>query len=392
MILFHFNRAKRTFHASLLVLVAVQLAGTISPAQTPSPSPTGPASPMRAGNAEPAVGSQSLEVPAPSPSASPPLKPGQTPSNVLSSTLPPALDQDSVTRLQIFLDNKAFGPGKIDGRWGEFVQLALEQFHAAQGQLSVSEIDPSLNNQIRDISPYTSYTITAEDGKWVGKIPTQPAAMAKVKKALYRSFADFVAERYHTDTDFLRKLNPRLNLDSLKPGSTLRVPNVEPFKIEGVQAIADFPPKPEFAPREITVDTQKRFLELREGGRVLAAFPITPGSKTLPAPIGTWKIVKVTTMPIFRYDKAMLLHGKRSSDAYTIPPGPRNLVGVVWIGLNKKGIGIHGTDHPETIGRTSSHGCIRLANWDAFRLANDVTTGMTVVISGRQPARPLTKQ
>src|SRR5260370_37548534 len=104
------------------------------------------------------------------------------------------------------------------------------------------------------------------------------------------------------------------------------------------------------------------------------------GSKSLPAPIGTWKVVKVTTMPIFRWDEAMLKHGRRSSDFYTIPPGPRNPVGIVWIGVNKKGIGIHGTDSPDTIGRSASHGCIRLANWDAARVVNQITVGMTVEI------------
>jgi lipoprotein-anchoring transpeptidase ErfK/SrfK len=100
----------------------------------------------------------------------------------------------------------------------------------------------------------------------------------------------------------------------------------------------------------------------------------------LPAPIGTWKIEKVTTMPIFRWDEAMLKHGRRSGHFYTIAPGPRNPVGIVWIGLNKKGIGIHGTDSPDTIGRSASHGCIRLANWDAARVVNQVTVGMTVEI------------
>ena len=121
-------------------------------------------------------------------------------------------------------------------------------------------------------------------------------------------------------------------------------------------------------------------LDLVDANRVIASFPITPGSKSLPAPIGTWKVVKVTTMPIFRWDEAMLKHGRRSSDFYTIAPGPRNPVGIVWIGVNKKGIGIHGTDSPDTIGRSASHGCIRLANWDAARVVNQVTAGMTVEI------------
>jgi lipoprotein-anchoring transpeptidase ErfK/SrfK len=128
------------------------------------------------------------------------------------------------------------------------------------------------------------------------------------------------------------------------------------------------------------VDTKARMLDLKDGDRLLASFPITPGSQRLPAPVGTWKIVKVTILPNFRWDEAMLQHGRRSGNYHLIPPGPRNLVGVVWIGLNKTGIGIHGTDNPESIGRSASHGCIRLTNWDAIRLATEVTTGMTVQI------------
>jgi lipoprotein-anchoring transpeptidase ErfK/SrfK len=144
--------------------------------------------------------------------------------------------------------------------------------------------------------------------------------------------------------------------------------------------VPDLPHRPEFAQRIIKVDVKDRMLDLVDANRVIASFPITPGSKSLPAPIGTWKVVKVTTMPIFRWDEAMLKHGRRSGNFYTIPPGPRNPVGIVWIGLNKKGIGIHGTDSPDTIGHSASHGCIRLANWDAARLVNQVTVGMTVEI------------
>ena len=85
-------------------------------------------------------------------------------------------------------------------------------------------------------------------------------------------------------------------------------------------------------------------------------------------------------MPFFRYDKEMLQHGERSGDFYVLPPGPRNPVGVMWIALNKKGIGIHGTDDPASIGRHVSHGCIRLANWDVVRLATKIKPGDNVSI------------
>jgi lipoprotein-anchoring transpeptidase ErfK/SrfK len=293
----------------------------------------------------------------------------------------PVPDQDTVSRLQIFLDEQSFGPGKIDGRWGEFIGKALQRFQAAHGQQPSGQIDSALQQELQKISPvYTTYMLTDGDLHWVGKVPSKPAAMARLKRILYPSALDFVAERYHADPAFIRKLNPGRNLNDLKKGSTVQVPNVQPFQIETIQPVPDLPPRPEFAQRVIKVDTRGRMLDLVDANRVIASFPITPGSKSLPAPIGTWKVVKVTTMPIFRWDEAMLKHGRRSSDFYTIAPGPRNPVGIVWIGLNKKGIGIHGTDSPDTIGRSASHGCIRLANWDAARVVNQVTVGMTVEI------------
>lgn len=308
----------------------------------------------------------------------PAVSPALETSNRQPQTIP---DQDTVARLQIYLDQNGFGPGKIDGRWSNFVQVALRRYHSSQGQPPTDEIDGNIREQLQKISPaYISYKIVPDDLRWVGAVPLQPAAMAKFKKIIYRSMLDFVAERFHTDAEFLRRLNPGRNLKALKPGKDVRVPNIQPFQIETVQAVPDLPSRPEFSQRRIKIDTKVRSLDLVDGTRILSSFPITPGSKALPAPIGTWNIVKVTTMPIFRWDKAMLMHGRRSDEYHTIPPGPRNPVGVVWIGLNKKGIGIHGTDHPETIGRASSHGCIRLANWDAIRLVNQVTTGMIVEI------------
>ena len=326
------------------------------------------------------------EPPTPEPSA--PANPAPSPRATIAPPQrnagpggQPVSDEDSTCRLQIFLDEHSFGPGKIDGRWSELIGEALQRFQAAHGQEPSDRIDPAVQQELQKISPvYTTYTLTDRDLNWVGKVPSKPAGMAKLKRILYRSALDYVAERYHADPTLIRKLNSGRNLNDLKRGSAVQVPNVQPFQIETIKPVPDLPPRPEFAQRIIRVDTKGRMLDLLDANRVIASFPITPGSKALPAPIGTWRVVKVTTMPIFRWDEAMLKHGRRSSHFYIIPPGPRNPVGIVWMGLNKKGIGIHGTDSPDTIGRSASHGCIRLANWDAARLVNQVTVGMTVEI------------
>jgi lipoprotein-anchoring transpeptidase ErfK/SrfK len=121
-------------------------------------------------------------------------------------------------------------------------------------------------------------------------------------------------------------------------------------------------------------------LSVFEGDKLIAAFPVTIGSGRTESPVGEWKVRGVAKMPNFRYDKAMLNKGERSGDFHMLPPGPNNLVGVIWIQLNKKGIGLHGTSEPDSIGRSASHGCVRLANWDVVRLAAKVKAGDPVSI------------
>jgi lipoprotein-anchoring transpeptidase ErfK/SrfK len=117
-----------------------------------------------------------------------------------------------------------------------------------------------------------------------------------------------------------------------------------------------------------------------DGDTLLASYPITPGSAQLPAPAGSWKILGIATLPWYRHDDGVLYHGVRTANFCNIPAGPSNPVGVLWCGLNRPGIGVHGTNQPFTIGRAASHGCIRLANWDAIRLSAMITEGMTVII------------
>jgi lipoprotein-anchoring transpeptidase ErfK/SrfK len=293
----------------------------------------------------------------------------------------PAAPQEVLTRLQIFLDQHSFGPGKIDGRWGEFTAKALVRYQIAIGQKATGQIDSDLQSQLSKIFPiYATYTVTDEDLKQVGNIPYKPAEQAKTKAMLYRSMGEFLGERFHSDPNFIAKLNKDKNLDNLKAGDVVRVPNVPPFKIEDVTEQPHIPIRPQFAKRMIRVDTRYRMLDVYEGDKLICSFPITPGSKKLPAPLGLWKVVGIATLPWFRWDEAMLEHGYRSDNFYNIPPGPRNPVGIMWMGLNKRGIGIHGTNSPDTIGRTGSHGCIRLANWDAARILNEVTEGDQVLI------------
>ena len=136
-------------------------------------------------------------------------------------------------------------------------------------------------------------------------------------------------------------------------------------------------PAPELS---VHVSVAESMLEVRDGEKVVAAFPVTVGSAQTASPIGQWKVRAVAKFPNFRYDKKMLMKGERSADFKMLPPGPNNPVGVMWIALNKKGIGLHGTNDPDSIGRSASHGCIRLANWDVVKVATLVKPGVAVTI------------
>jgi lipoprotein-anchoring transpeptidase ErfK/SrfK len=308
------------------------------------------------------------------PSQTPPPRPKPTPKVFIAL---PNYDEDTATRLQIFLDNSDFGPGKIDGKMGEFFRKALVSYKHAHAMPITGVVDQWMLDQVPQT--FTTYTIKGDDMAYVGDLPSGHEQQSKLKFLPYTSLLEFVAERFHSAEAYIQKLNPGKNWDHLQPGDTLKVPNVLPFKVEDFVE-QKIPENPGLAGRKIYVDTKEHLLEVFDKDQLVCVFPITPGSTTLPAPIGTWKILGVTVWPWFRYDEAMLNYGMRSENYINLPPGPNNLVGVLWMGLNKPGIGIHGTNNPETIGRAASHGCIRLANWDAARIKDLVTVGNTVII------------
>lgn len=302
------------------------------------------------------------------------------------------------TRLQIFLDNANFGPGKIDGRGGEFTKKALLLYNRSNGQ------ETTANPDLSSVDPvFTTYTISKDDRESVGPVPSGPAAQSKVKRLPYATLTEALAEKFHCDQKFLTQLNP--SKAKFKEGAQIIVPNVKPFELREVKTLApgseiakvigndlgeEIAIKTPETPAEILkapintltlhVSIKEEMLEVHAGDKVVAAFPITVGSKQTESPVGHWTVRAVAKMPNFRYDLKMLHKGERSSHFHLLPPGPNNPVGVIWIALNKKGIGIHGTNDPDSIGRNASHGCIRLANWDIVKLAEMVKPGVAVVV------------
>jgi len=328
------------------------------------------------------------EVPAPAPATSVPVAPaGPVPP---ASATPPVEEfkaarpnlisqRERVAQLQIFLDKMLFSPGMIDGKEGRFLVEALKRWQRANGMPETGRLDAQV--PLESIYPvYTFHVVDASEFKRLGDVPKQPSAQAQKKKLPYTSYLEFVAERYHCSTDFLQRLNPKMNFSKLEPGTEIRVPNVEPFKIEEMPLPGNYPENPELNERRIVINRKATILELYDKDKLIASVPIAPGSPAHPTPPGNWKILGIAAMPNFRWDKGVLDHGKRTSNFHMLPPGPNNPVGVGWIGLNKPGIGIHGTNNPYSIGTWASHGCMRTANWDISRISKMVTKGVAVEI------------
>lgn len=326
---------------------------------------------------------------------------------------------EAAARLQIFLDRSNFSPGKIDGRYNEFTWKALSLYRQSSGEEpptpppgAKGNIAPDTSGlDLASVEPvFVSYSVTQEDLQNVGQLPGSPKEQAKLKALLYRNPPDAIAEKFHCDVHLLEQLNPG-KTKSIKPGDQLRVPNVEPFELATVKEIKpgseinapaanELPDEPDMTPAEqppssqtpaatpasspsmssVKIDTKTNMLGVFEGDRLTAAYPVTIGSAQTASPIGDWKVKGIAKWPRFRYDEKMLKHGERSGHFYMLPAGPRSPVGVLWIALNKKGIGIHGTAAPDTIGHSGSHGCVRLANWDVVRLAERVKFGTPVSI------------
>jgi lipoprotein-anchoring transpeptidase ErfK/SrfK len=326
---------------------------------------------------------------------------------------PGKADIEAAARLQVFLDRANFSPGKIDGRYNDLTWKALELYRQSRGEQAQtapppkggqSSAAPDLTGvDVASVNPvFISYTVTEADLQSIGPSPGTPAEQAKLKFLPYHNPADAIAEKFHSDIHLLEQLNPG-KLKTLKPGDQLMVPNVEPFELASVKDIkpgsetasqaandvedqaeqpGSSPAEASGAPRQVAVkiDTKTNMLEVFDGEKLIAAYPVTVGSAQTASPIGDWKVRNIAKLPTFRYDKEMLQHGQRSGNFHLLPPGPRNPVGVMWIALNKKGIGIHGTNEPGSIGHAASHGCIRLANWDVVRLATKIKPGDNVSI------------
>jgi lipoprotein-anchoring transpeptidase ErfK/SrfK len=289
----------------------------------------------------------------------------------------PPLDEQAL-QTQVMLDRANYSPGEIDGHMGTSTKRALDAFTKNGGQPDAT------------VPALVTYKITDEDaaGPFTPDEPSDMMEKAKLPSLGYRNLLEALGERFHASPALLKTLNPQAKLAA---GEEIRVPNVA----DAVQPVA--PPRPAppargaarqndpASPATVTVTVHKSTSDLvaSDGeGHTLLYAPVTTGSVHDPLPIGEWKVNGVQKDPTFHYNPALFWDADAKQAKATIPAGPNNPVGVVWIDISKPHYGLHGTPEPSTIGKTESHGCVRLTNWDAKQLASAVSRGTEVAFVG----------
>jgi lipoprotein-anchoring transpeptidase ErfK/SrfK len=301
--------------------------------------------------------------------------------------------------VQVALDRAGFSPGEIDGRGGPKTRLALSQFQKSASLQPTGTVNEETLAALRaPAEPVIAYTIAPQDvaGPFIDAMPRDMMESAKLPALTYTSPLEALAEKFHASPSLLKTLNPAAKWIA---GETIKVPDVEPFElpskaekpaaaakstaakpVTGATPTAGTKPAPSAALEVVISGTTKSLIVRDGGGRILMHAPVTVGSTKDPLPVGDWKVTGVSWNPPFNYNPDLFWDADPAHAKAKIPPGPNNPVGVVWVDINKPHFGLHGTPEPSAIGRTESHGCIRLTNWDATKLARLVTVGTKVTI------------
>lgn len=278
-----------------------------------------------------------------------------------------------VTRVQVALDRAGVSNGVIDGVDGENFRKAVRVFE----QVNNLDVDGKLDHAVIELlfgvfgeGAMVEYAITEADvaGPFIKSVPEDYGKKAKLESLAYTSVPEMLAERFHMDEKFLRKLNADANWNA--PGTVITVAQPEePIEAGSVS--------------RVVIDGKAGSLMGYDAqGNFKVYYPATVGSSDTPSPSGTHTVERIAPNPGYTYNPKINFKQGKNNDILHIPPGPNGPVGSMWIALSKPSYGIHGTPEPSKIAKTNSHGCVRLTNWDAGELSKLVHQGTVVEFAG----------
>lgn len=273
---------------------------------------------------------------------------------------------------QIALARVGISVGCIDGAFGNNMRRALLAYQIHNNLPVSGELDQETKDSLKVEEPlFMNYVVSTNDLKRLMKVPASWLGKAEQDRLDYETILELVAEKGRSSQEFIKKLNPGVNWAAVAPGAILKIPRIDPPPVSSKAAF-------------VRVHLYSKTLDVfGRSTNLLAHFPCSIASKVEKRPVGALSVAKAAANPNYLFDPDVFsesAEARRIGRKLVIPPGPNNPVGTAWIGLDKPGYGIHGTPKPEQVGRTESHGCFRLANWNAEHLLNLSWVGMPVIV------------
>ena len=300
------------------------------------------------------------------------VRPEDTPAMEESAVAPELPPVTSWLEVQIELARRGFSGGSIDGLRGAQSVAALRAFQRGAGLEETGELDPATKENLALSAPaLTAHIITTEELSQLQVVGATWLEKSGQPSLAYATALEGAAEQSHASPKLLKKLNPTIDWDAIQSGTVIQMPAIE----------------------KVTLTNRATQLQIRlaaheleatdENGRVIAHFPVSIARNVEKRPVGELHVTVVIPDPNYTFDPEVFPESPEAQELgrkLIIQPGPNNPVGVAWIGLDRPGYGIHGTPEPEKVGRTESHGCFRLANWDARTLLKLAWTGLPVLV------------
>ena len=292
--------------------------------------------------------------------------------SVFGQQAAPRISREDVISIQIGLDDAGFSPGQIDGKWGGTARQALAAWQQANELKPTGEFDAdTAANFPAGEANYTNYVVTAGDLAKLTRILEDWKARSELSNMWFETVVGMVAEKCHASEGLIKTLNPGItNWAAIPANQSVTMLNLSPVK--------------RVAAAKVRVSlSAKTITAYDESGKMIAWFPCSIAADKEKRTPGQLTVATVAMNPNYTFDPVNFPELDDTQKGYgklIVPAGPRNPVGTAWIGLSRVGYGIHGTPHPDQIGKTFSHGCFRLANWNATRLAQMVQVGTPVEV------------